>query len=166
MEIKKINLDTTPAFVPEPSPRVLPLAPIAGVVLVVFIGIFLGMFVKKNTTLGAKLSGDNMAISTAAPVDGLKVGDIIGVNDDKTFNNQAKGVLDKGGFNGEGSHKLLRPGGASQTAYLTSSVVDLDEFVGHEVTVWGQTFSAQKVGWLMDVGRVKVEKLNAPLPEW
>jgi len=106
-----------------------------------------------------------MALNTTAPSDGLKVGDVIGVNDTKTFKDEVKGVLDKGGFNGEGSHKLLRPGGASQTVYLTSSVVDLDEFVGHEVTINGQTFSGQKVGWLMDVGRVKVEKLNAPLPE-
>lgn len=165
MEIKKIDLNSAPAFVPEQPRKVLPVAKIAGVALVILLGIFSGIFIKKNTILGAKLSGDDLAISSTAPADGLKEGDVIGVNDDKTFNNEAKGVLDKGGFNGEGSHKLLRPGGASQTAYLTSSVVDLDEFVGHEVTVWGQTFSAQRVGWLMDVGRVKVEKLNAPLPE-
>jgi len=165
MEIKKIDLNSVPAFVPEQPRRVLPVARIAGVILVILLGLFSGIFIKKNTTLGAKLSSNNLAISSTAPADGLKEGDIIGVNDDATFKDEVQGVLDKGGFNGEGSHKLLRPGGASQTVYLTSSVVDLDEFVGHEVTVKGQTFSGQKVGWLMDVGRVKVEKLNAPLPE-
>lgn len=56
----------------------------------------------------------------------------------------------------EGSHKLIRPGGASKTAYLTSSVVDLNQFVGKCAQVWGETFAAQKAGWLMDVGRVKL----------
>jgi hypothetical protein len=165
MEIKKIDLNTAPTFVPEPAPKILPVTKIAGVVLIILLGLGLGVFAKKNTALSSVLPGGSPVISTAAPVDGLKEGDVVGVNDDATFKDEVKGVLDKGGFNGEGSHKLLRPGGASQTVYLTSSVVDLDEFVGHEVTVKGQTFSGQKVGWLMDVGRVKVEKLNAPLPE-
>lgn len=56
----------------------------------------------------------------------------------------------------EGSHRLIRPGGPSQTAYLTSSVVDLNQFLGKCVQVWGETFAAQKAGWLMDVGRVKI----------
>lgn len=54
-----------------------------------------------------------------------------------------------------GSHQLIRPGGEDQTAYLTSSVVDLNQFVGHCVEIWGQTFASQKVGWLLDVGYVK-----------
>ena len=56
----------------------------------------------------------------------------------------------------EGSHKLLRPGGPSQTAYLTSSVLDLNQFKGKCVQVWGETFASQKAGWLMDVGRIKI----------
>jgi len=65
-------------------------------------------------------------------------------------------VIEKNGFDGEGTHKLLREGGESQTAYLTSSVLDLDLFVGHKVEIWGETFAAQKAGWLLDVGAVKV----------
>lgn len=95
---------------------------------------------------------------------GLKVGDIFGAADAASFKDNAEGVLEKGGINGEGSHHLLRPGGKSQTVYLTSSVVDLDQVVGHKVKVWGQTFSARKAGWLMDVGRVQIEELNAPTP--
>jgi len=58
----------------------------------------------------------------------------------------------------EGSHKLMRSGGESQTAYLTSSVVDLNQFLGMCVKIWGETFAAEKAGWLMDVGWV--ERLN------
>ncbi len=66
------------------------------------------------------------------------------------------GTLEKGGIDGEGTHKLIREGGESQTAYLTSSIIDLDPLVGKKVQVWGETFKGQKAGWLMDVGRVKV----------
>ena len=97
--------------------------------------------------------------------DTVKVGDIYGSPDEKAFNTTATGVLDKGGLSGEGTHKLVRPGGLSQTVYMTSSVIDLDTLVGHQVTVWGETFKGQKAGWLMDVGRVKVENLNMPLPK-
>ena len=55
----------------------------------------------------------------------------------------------------QGTHKLIRPGGESQTAYLTSSVLDLDEYVGKEVKVFGETFGSEQVGWLMDVGKVE-----------
>ena len=58
----------------------------------------------------------------------------------------------------------MRPGGESQNVYLTSSVVDLDLFVDHKIRIWGETFSAQKAGWLMDVGRVEVIELNVEKP--
>jgi len=82
----------------------------------------------------------------------------VGIKDEKTFRDSAMGRMEinDNGDVPEGSHKLIRPGGASQTAYLTSSVVDLNQFLGKCVEVWGETFAAQKVGWLMDVGRVKV----------
>ena len=86
----------------------------------------------------------------------IKKGMTVGITDEKTFKDSAEGSLEKGGINGEGSHHLVRPGGDSQNVYLTSSVVDLDKFVGHKVKVWGETFSAQKAGWLMDVGKLEV----------
>ena len=72
----------------------------------------------------------------------------------KNFKDSATGVLQEGGKDGEGSFHLERPGGESQNVYLTSSTVDLSEYVGQKVTVHGETFAAQKVGWLMDVGLV------------
>lgn len=81
---------------------------------------------------------------------------IVGSKDASIFKDQAIGVIEKGGVDSEGTHKLIREGGESQTAYLTSSVVDLDQFIGKKVRVWGETFAAQKAGWLMDVGRIEV----------
>ena len=76
--------------------------------------------------------------------------------DEKTFKDTAEGTLQEGGISGEGTHHLVRPGGDSQNVYLTSTVIDLQSFVGKKVQVWGQTVSARKAGWLMDVGKVKV----------
>ena len=110
------------------------------------------------TTSGRLTSPESISASN------LKVGEIVGVPDEKSFRDKADGVLAEGGFEGEGSYHLVRPGGDDQNVYLTSSIVDLSLFVGHKISVWGETFSAQKAGWLMDVGRVQIMELNAKLP--
>lgn len=79
-----------------------------------------------------------------------------GIVDENAFPDSTEGVLTEGGINGEGTHHLVRGSGPSQYAYLTSTVIDLDAFVGKKVQVWGQTISGKKAGWLMDVGMVKV----------
>ncbi|KKU47543.1 MAG: hypothetical protein UX67_C0034G0008 [Candidatus Woesebacteria bacterium GW2011_GWF2_46_8] len=76
--------------------------------------------------------------------------------DEATFKDTAEGVLEEGGVDGEGTHHLVRSGEASQNVYLTSTVIDLQSFVGKKVQVWGQTISAREAGWLMDVGKIKV----------
>jgi hypothetical protein len=81
-----------------------------------------------------------------------------GIVDKKTFKDNVEGILREGGIDGEGNFHIERPGGESQNAYLTSSTVDLSGYVGKKVKVWGQTFSGQKAGWLMDVGLVEIEK--------
>jgi len=76
----------------------------------------------------------------------------------QTFKDQAEGVIqnnDKLDKYAQGTHKLIRPGGESQTAFLTSSVLDLDQYVGKKVKVYGETFGSNQVGWLMDVGKVE-----------
>lgn len=80
----------------------------------------------------------------------------VGIADKKTFKDMAEGVLKEGGIDGEGNFHLERPGGESQNVYLTSSTVDLSLYVGKKVRVWGETFSAEKAGWLMDVGLVEL----------
>jgi hypothetical protein len=94
----------------------------------------------------------------------FKEGDVFGIQDTDIFGDTAQGYLESGGINGEGSHRLLRPGGESQTVYLTSTVTDLDRLVGAEVKVWGETYKGQKAGWLMDVGKVEVLKVNGEAP--
>jgi hypothetical protein len=84
-------------------------------------------------------------------------GKIVGSSDTKTFKDTAEGTLKDGGIDGEGQYHLERPGGESQNVYLTSSLVDLSEFIGKKIKVWGETQKAQKAGWLMDVGRVEVK---------
>lgn len=79
-----------------------------------------------------------------------------GLADESNFSDSVEGVLVEGGIDGEGTHHLERPGGKSQNVYLTSTVIDLQSFVGKNVKVWGETLSAVKAGWLMDVGKVKV----------
>lgn len=78
----------------------------------------------------------------------------------QTFRDSAEGVVEKNDIDkyAQGTHKLIRPGGESQTAFLTSSVLDLDAYVGKKVKVQGETYGSSQVGWLMDVG--KVEEIN------
>ncbi|MBU0576361.1 hypothetical protein KJ707_00855 [Patescibacteria group bacterium] len=94
----------------------------------------------------------------------IKAGDVFGVADEKTFKDSAEGYLEAGGIDGEGSHKLVRVGGVSQTVYLTSSITDLDKFIGMDVKIWGETFKGQKAGWLMDVGRIEVVNPDSQTP--
>ncbi|MBI3342362.1 hypothetical protein HY024_04545 [Candidatus Curtissbacteria bacterium] len=78
----------------------------------------------------------------------------------QTFRDSAQGTIqknDKLDKYAQGTHRLVRPGGEDQTAYLTSSVLDLDQYVGKKVKVFGETFGSSQVGWLMDVGKVEVQ---------
>lgn len=145
-----------------------PKTPVIAVILFVAIasGIGTGAGLHKlNAKAGFSTSNEAGNITSETPTSDIKVGDVYGSPKEDTFKDSAEGVIQAGGVDGEGTHKLLRPGGISQTVYLTSAVTDLDKFVGSRVKVWGETNTAQKVGWLMDVGRIKVEELNAEIPE-
>ncbi len=113
---------------------------------------------------GQSAGGAQNANIQQLPGTSVKAGDVFGVNDSSTFTDSAQGYLEMGGIDGEGSHKLLRPGGVSQTVYLTSSITDLDPLAGMEVKVSGETFKGQKAGWLMDVGRVEVVNTKGEIP--
>ena len=118
---------------------------IGGVVLVILLGIGTGWL----------LSGARAGTTQTVP--GAETGPKeAGLADEKTFRDAAEGTLEEGGIAGEGTHHLVRDGGPSQNVYLTSTVIDLQSFVGKKVQVWGETISARKAGWLMDVGKIKV----------
>jgi len=125
----------------------------AGVVLV---GLGSGYGLSRLRSSSAQVSSSTSTDVSQQPTGKkVKVGQTYG-NQSEVFSDEAIGVVERVTDTEEGTHKLLREGGESQTAYLTSSLVDLDRFVNHKVKVWGETFAAQKVGWLMDVGAVKV----------
>ncbi len=117
-------------------------------ILIIIAGIASGHFLSKNKSL----TSGSLSVSNG----GLPGKKVVGSSDTSTFKDMAEGTLQKGGINGEGTHKLIRPGGDSQTVYLTSTILDLDQFVGKKIRVWGQTNAAKTAGWLMDVGRVEV----------
>lgn len=119
---------------------------IFGAFLVVLIGIGIAWVISGRMTKGT---------STAAP--GAKVTSTeAGALDPKIKYDTAEGVIQTGGLNGEGTFHLVRDGGASKYVYLTSSVVDLNGFIDKKVQIWGQTLASKKVGWLMDVAKVKI----------
>jgi len=118
-------------------------------VLVVGAGVLTGYILSQR-------GGEVMFLNKGGLPKMIKSERMVGSTDEKSFRDVAEGRLEKGGIDGEGTHKLIRPGGESQSVYLTSSVIDLDEYVGKKVRVWGETFTAQKAGWLMDVGRIEI----------
>jgi len=121
------------------------------VILVVALGAFTGYWFAGRKGVSVSSGGAGI-VSQSAIVKGAE----FGFQDASTFKDTAMGVLEAGGVDGEGTHKLVREGGPSQTVYLLSSVLDLDQFVGKKVQVWGETNKGQKAAWLMDVGRVKI----------
>ncbi len=123
------------------------LYPVIGIILA---GILSGFLMHIYLSKGSSSSGNKMTDKVVSS------GQSAGSSDTKTFKDSAVGQLESGGLNGEGTHRLNRPGGDNQTVYLTSSVLDLNKYVGRKVRVWGQTFSAKRAGWLMDVGKIEV----------
>lgn len=117
-------------------------------VLLVLLGVGTGYLLSKKVGSGTSLLQNKPTV--------VKTDKVEGSTDTKTFKDSAEGTIEKGGMDGEGSHKLIREGGDSQTAFLVSSVINLDDYAGKEVKVWGQTFAAQKASWLMDVGKIEL----------
>jgi hypothetical protein len=133
------------------------------VVVAVLAGVGTGYMFAKNARQAASGIPVDGTIQKVAGTE-VKEGDVFGSADESTFKDTTEGYLTKAEADDEGTHLLLRPGGESQTVHLTSSVTDLDKLEGMEVQVWGETFKGQKAGWLMDVGRVKVNKVDGVSP--
>ncbi len=118
-----------------------------GAVVIAVAGIISGYFLAQPGTTKTEGPGNTIISSD---------GKIVGAEDTSMFKDSSEGTLEAGGINGEGTHKLIRPGGDSQTIYMTSTVIDLDIYVGKKVRVWGETQAAQTAGWFMDVGRLEI----------
>ncbi|MBU1327436.1 hypothetical protein KKB64_02970 [Patescibacteria group bacterium] len=110
-----------------------------------------------GTVTGYVLSAKNgFSLPKGSAPKTIKTDTVVGIADEKTFKDTAEGVIEKDGVDGEGTHRLIREGGPSQTAFLISSVIDLDTYVGKKVKIWGQTMAAKKANWLMDVGKIEI----------
>lgn len=131
--------------------------------MIVLAGIGTGYALAQLAPQSGRLAESTLG-TTPASAEHIQAGQVYGSEDETAFPDNAEGVLVEGGIEGEGSHHLMRDGGKGRNVYLTSTVLDLDMFVNHKVKVWGETFSAQKAGWLMDVGRAEVVSLNAEKP--
>lgn len=117
-------------------------------------GIGTGFGIKAMSKTGTTINKSDK--TTASSKSEEAVAQSAGIKDEKTFKDEADGILREGGIEGEGAYHLERKGGESQTAYLTSTTVDLEPYIGKKVRVLGKTFSGEKAGWLMDVGYVEV----------
>ncbi|KKR44378.1 MAG: hypothetical protein UU51_C0006G0018 [Microgenomates group bacterium GW2011_GWC1_41_20] len=128
---------------------VLPL--VIGAFLVVLAGVVTAWMLSANVFGGSGNSGKG------AP--GVKVTSTeAGKLDPDVKYDAATGVLTEGGINGEGTYRLARNGGgSSKDVALTSSTIDLGEFLNKKVDIWGETISSTRPGgWLMDVAKIKV----------
>lgn len=116
------------------------------------VSVLLGVLTGYSLSTKGKLSPAGMG--TGAPKSAQQ--------DTRTFKDFAEGTLrarpqpkDPSEYI-EGTHFLERPGAVPVA--LTSSVVDLSAYEGKKVKVFGETQKAIKEGWLMDAGKVEVQK--------
>ncbi len=113
-----------------------------------------------GVSTGYALAQNKGVVDTIVPGGGTLGEDVektVGMLEEGVKYDEAEGKLVEGGIEGEGSHHLERDGGPDQFVYLTSSLVDLDAYVGQTVHVWGITNAGQKAGWLMDVAKLEVK---------
>jgi len=136
------------------SSKSTPVVIVAVYVVLILLGVGTGYL------LSQKGGGSGAAADTSSVVanNGISAeGKIVGVQDASKYTNCPTGKLEKGGIDGEGTHHLVREGGPSQTAYLTSSIIDLDAYAGKTVKVCGETMQALHAPWLMDVERLELQ---------
>ncbi len=87
----------------------------------------------------------------------LAKGQEVGSNDKNSTRDNAIGLLVKSDDQAKGTYKLMR-GTDALTVYLTSSTMDLGQFLGRGVQIWGETFQRKNIGWFMDVVKLKLIK--------
>ena len=121
----------------------------------IVVGVLALLVVATGAGVGYLLAPKNSQVA-GSQVEVINSDKMTGVNNPKVYKDIAKGKMEKNEGGIAGTHKLVREGGPGQSVYLVSSVVDLDQFVGKNVEVWGETQRVQKVSWFMDVGLVKI----------
>lgn len=122
---------------------------VAGSLLVVIAGVIVGWMLA-----GREVGSSGLTQTTQEDVKMAK-GEA-GVGSESDYSSEAEGLLVEGGIEGEGTHHLERDGGPSKYVYLNSAVIDLQNYVGKKVKVWGNTVSGLHAPWLIDVGKLSV----------
>lgn len=150
MDIQRLGTNKLPDLSKGGIQKFWPL--IAGAFLVVALGVVSAWVLSSKVINKGVVSG-----STAVAPGATSSSTVAGVLDPKVKYDDATGVLKEGGIGDEGTHHLERDGGPSKYVYLTSSVIDLESFVGKKVEIWGTTLASRKAGWLMDVAKVQVQ---------
>ncbi len=126
----------------------------------IFMGILIASVVL-GSLAGFLLSRSNKSSSSTTPA-ATTIKAKTASQDNQTFRDFAEGTIQKRQTPKnpdeyvEGTHLLVRDGAVPVA--LTSSVVDLSQYEGKKVKVFGETQKAVKEGWLMDVGKVEVKK--------
>lgn len=123
---------------------------ILGAFAVVIAGVGTAYLLSKNV-MGVT-PGSNNAAAPGAKVTSNEAGILAeGIKYDSAI-----GDLKSGGMDNEGTHHIERDNMPSHFVYLTSSVIDLESFVGKKVEIWGVTHASKKAPWLMDVSKIKI----------
>jgi hypothetical protein len=131
----------------KPTPSVKKVWPyVVGAFLVVLVGIGTAWLISNRMIKGTSIAAPGAKVTSTEA----------GALDPKVKYDTATGVLQTGGIDNEGTFHLVRDGGPSKNVYLTSSVVDLGNFVDKKVQIWGETLASKHAGWLMDVAKVQV----------
>lgn len=119
----------------------------------IILGVLAGYMLPKTNKGGSPLSSSETSGEAKTPKTAQQ--------DTRTFRDFAQGTIQKRpepkNINEyvEGTHLLVRDGAVPVA--LTSSVIDLTEYEGKKVKVFGETQKAIKEGWLMDVGKVEAQ---------
>lgn len=125
------------------------------IVVAIILGITTGLVLAKTSGKSGGVTSSLSGVPGASPKSAQQ--------DNQTFKDFAEGVIQPKPSPKPGSQQdysegafLLKRQGAVDVA-LTSSVVDLSQYVGKKVKVFGETQKALQTGWLMDVGKVQEE---------
>lgn len=125
--------------------------PILAVVIVIFAGVGTGKLLSSAT-------GGSKSPNSSAELDkqGSEVKKEAGLSETEGLEGPEEGVLKIGDIEGEGTHYLDRNAGEEKYIYMTSSVINLDNYADKKVQIWGETLAAKHAPWLMDVVRIKI----------
>lgn len=148
----KLNSVVSELSVEPKNSKISKFVPIIILLILIIAGVFSGLIFSSRSK--------NIAIQQSSIVDDANLNPEQKQAAQVVTRDSAEGTIEKNDDyeeTAQGQWKLIRAGGESQTAYLTSSYIDLDQFVGKKVKVFGETLGTDKVAWLMDVAKVEVQ---------